>query len=109
MPLVTVLTAAHSGRAGFLAEAGRSLSGQVLPTGWRFEWVVQEDGPAPELGGVVREFPFARYQANGAALGIGATRNLALTRADGELVNVLDSDDLLLPGALRVATGVFTT
>jgi glycosyltransferase involved in cell wall biosynthesis len=108
MPLVTVLTAAHAGRAEFLAEAGRSLSSQELPKDWRFEWVVQEDGPAPELAGVVREFPFARYQANGESLGIGTTRNLALTRAEGELVNVHDSDDLLLPGALSVAIEVFT-
>ena len=107
MPLVSVLTPAHPGRAEFLGEAGRSLSSQELPQGWDFEWVVQEDGPTPELADVVRELPFARYQANGESLGIGTTRNLALTRANGELVNVLDSDDLLLPTALRTAIEAF--
>lgn len=107
MPLLSVLTAAHAGRAEFLAEAGRSLVDQELPAGWRMEWVIQEDGPAPELGPVAERFVFARYRPNGERLGIATTRNLALTRAGGTLIHVLDSDDLLLPGGLRVAIEAF--
>jgi glycosyltransferase involved in cell wall biosynthesis len=107
MPLVSVLTPAHPGRAELLAEAGRSLARQEMPPDWDFEWVVQEDGPTPELARVVDEFPFARYQPNNESLGIATTRNLALTRAGGDLVNVLDSDDLLLPFALPTAISVF--
>jgi hypothetical protein len=40
-------------------------------------------------------------------MGIAITRNLALTRATGELVFSLDSDDLLLPDALAVAIRAF--
>jgi glycosyltransferase involved in cell wall biosynthesis len=103
MPLLSVLTAAHAGRAELLAEAGKSLAGQELPPGWALEWVVQEDGETPELARVVKEFPFARHGANREQLGIATTRNIALSRIDGSLVHVLDSDDLLLPGALAVA------
>ncbi len=106
MPLLSVLTTAQAGRAGFLVEAGESLAAQELPDGWEFEWVVQEDGPEPGLGEVLEAFPFARYAANGERLGIGTTRNVALVRAGGELVHVLDDDDRLLPSALASAVDV---
>jgi hypothetical protein len=101
MPLVSVLTAAHPGRGELLEAAGKSVTGQRLPAGWELEWVVQEDGVEPELSG------FGRYQANQAQLGIAMTRNLALARVSGELVQVLDSDDLLLPDALGTAIEAF--
>ena len=107
MPLLSVLTAAHAGRAELLAEAGNTVAAQVLPAGWELEWVVQEDGVAPELERVVKQFPFARHAANQEQLGIAMTRNVALSRIDGSLVHVLDSDDLLLPGALAVAIAAF--
>ncbi|MFI9380653.1 glycosyltransferase family A protein [Kutzneria sp. NPDC052558] len=109
MPLLSVLTAAHAGRAELLAEAGNSVAAQQLPPGWELEWVVQEDGVAPELERVVKQFPFARHAANLEQLGIAMTRNVALSRIDGSLVHVLDSDDLLLPGALSVAIAAFAS
>ena len=107
MPLVSVLTPARADRAALLVEAGESLAAQRLPAGWRLEWLVQEDGVEPSLGELVRRFPFARYQANGEQLGIAVTRNLALSRADGRLVHVLDSDDILLPHGLSTAIEAF--
>ena len=107
MPLLSVLTAAHAGRGELLAEAGDSIAGQALPAGWELEWVVQEDGDTPELERVVKQFPFARHAANLEQLGIAMTRNIALSRVDGSLVHVLDSDDLLLPNAVEVAITAF--
>ncbi|WP_436519542.1 glycosyltransferase family 2 protein [Actinoplanes sp. HUAS TT8] len=107
MPLISVLTPVHADRAEFLAEAGESLAAQDRPDGWDLEWLVQEDGPASALAEVARRFPFARYQANGETLGVNIARNVALARAAGTLVHVLDSDDLLLPGALRTAVEAF--
>jgi len=107
MPLLSVLTAAHAGRADLLARAGESIAAQRLPEGWAVEWVVQEDGPEPSLASVVECFPFGRHAAHGEQLGIATTRNLALTRVDGELVHVLDSDDELLPDAVSVALKAF--
>lgn len=70
--------------------------------------MVQEDGADPELATRVNAREFGRYQANRAQLGIAMTRNLALNRAAGDLVHVLDSDDLLLPNALDTAISAFT-
>ncbi|HEY0499255.1 MAG TPA: glycosyltransferase family 2 protein [Kutzneria sp.] len=107
MPLLSVLTAAHAGRADLLARAGESVAAQRLPEGWTLEWIVQEDGSAPSLVPVVERFSFGRHAAHGEQLGIATTRNLALTRVDGDLVHVLDSDDELLPSAISVALTAF--
>jgi glycosyltransferase involved in cell wall biosynthesis len=107
VPLLSVLTPATKERAGFTAEAGESLAGQVLPEGWELEWVVQEDGAEPGLGEVVGGFPFARYEANGRQFGLSTTRNIALSRVRGALVLPLDCDDLILPGGLAVAIEAF--
>ncbi len=109
MPLISVLTAAHGDRADFLVEAGESLAAQVLPAGWEMEWVVQEDGEKPQLADAVTAFGFARHEAHGAALGAAATRNLALARVGGELLHVLDSDDLVVPNGLAVSIEAFRT
>lgn len=109
MPLMSVLTPAQLGRAEFLAEAGRSLEDQELPAGWRLEWVIQEDGDSPGLPATLEAFRLVRYQANGQSFGAAVTRNLALSRARGVLSHMLDSDDLLLPGALAAIITAFET
>ncbi|AYM41825.1 glycosyltransferase [Mycobacteroides chelonae] len=108
MPTISVLTPAQKVRRPFVIEAGQSIAAQHLPDGWTLEWVVQEDGEQPGLGDDIAAFPFARYQPNNQQLGEGQTRNLALRRAVGELVHVLDSDDLLLPDAMATAINAFS-
>jgi glycosyltransferase involved in cell wall biosynthesis len=107
MPRITVLTAAYAPSAHHLAATAASVRSQVLPTGWDLEWVIQEDGDHPRLGPTFVGDPIARYAANGMQLGIGSTRNLALSRATGDLVQVLDHDDILLPDALALLIGRF--
>lgn len=102
MPKISVLTATHAAGAGFILETAASIHGQVLPHGWDIEWVVQEDGASPGLSEAFSDMDglTVRYEASGVQLGPGATRNLALSRVTGDLIQVLDHDDLLLPGAL---------
>jgi glycosyltransferase involved in cell wall biosynthesis len=107
MPLLSILTAAVAERAGLIAEVGDSLATQQLPDGWALEWIVQEDGPDPGLAEVIGRFSFARYAAHGEWLGIAVTRNIGLTRVSGELVQSVDSDDLILPGGLATAVEAF--
>ncbi|MDQ2583252.1 glycosyltransferase [Saccharothrix yanglingensis] len=107
MPTVSIITAAYAPKAGFLRETAASVAAQELPAGWRLEWVVQEDGVGPSLGPVLAGHDFVRYEAHDAQLGISLTRNLALSRASGQLVQVLDHDDVLLPGALALLLGRF--
>lgn len=108
MPIISVLTAAYAPSAKFLPEAMHSVLSQKLPEGWELEWVVQEDGPAPKLADALSADSRVKYASNGMSLGIGATRNLALSRVAGELVQVLDHDDLLLPGALAMMIPAFS-
>ncbi|GAA4000939.1 hypothetical protein GCM10022247_21890 [Allokutzneria multivorans] len=107
MPLISIITAVHAPGAAFLSETITSVRRQELPGGWDLEWLVQEDGADPCLESHFADVPFAAYEPNGAQLSIAETRNLALTRARGDLVQVLDSDDVLLPGALSALIPLF--
>jgi glycosyltransferase involved in cell wall biosynthesis len=107
MPLISVITAAHSSTAEYIGEATESLRAQNLPDGWALEWIVQEDGDAPSLGDRFQHWDVVRYAANGRQLGIAATRNLALSRASGVLIQNLDADDMLLPDAFATLVPPF--
>lgn len=97
MPLISVITAVYKPIPEYLREAAASVAAQRLPAGWELEWLVQEDGDTA----TARQLSAgARYEANGARLGTATTRNIALTRARGQLVAVLDYDDVLLPHGL---------
>jgi glycosyltransferase involved in cell wall biosynthesis len=100
VPTISVITAAYAPSAAYLQETVASVQTQELPPGWQLEWIVQEDGAAPALAHQFARVSCVRYEASGAQLGIAATRNLGLSRATGDLIQVLDSDDVLLPGAL---------
>lgn len=104
MPLISVITAAHKPVVQYMREATLSVANQCLPSGWDLEWLVQEDG---ETLSVEHLCDGARYEANGARLGPSVTRNLALSRARGALVAVLDYDDVLLPAGLAILIGAF--
>jgi glycosyltransferase involved in cell wall biosynthesis len=108
MPTVSVITAAYAPSAAYLRDTVASVDAQRLPSGWNLEWIVQEDGVGPSLAHHFARAPYVRYEANGAQLGIAATRNLVLSRATGDLIQVLDSDDVLLPGALESLVPKFT-
>lgn len=97
---ISIITAAWAPLAQYFGETIDSVLSQELPSGWELEWLVQEDGADPQLAARVSGLPGVSYAANGAHGGIAATRNLALARATGDLVQVLDHDDVLLPGAL---------
>jgi hypothetical protein len=99
--VISVITAVHPATVGHLPAAYASLAGQVLPPGWGWEWLVQEDGQT----GLLRDSPLTTADprvrpGDGPAGGPGVARTLALGRATGSLVRVLDADDLLIPGAL---------
>lgn len=100
MRTISILTAAYAPTAKYLPATIASVDIQSLPEGWQLEWIVQEDGPEPALAELVEHLPYVRYEANNAQLGLSQTRNLALSRVTGELLHVLDHDDVLLPGAL---------
>jgi glycosyltransferase involved in cell wall biosynthesis len=97
--LISVITAAHPPTIPFLGEAYDSLDRQALPLGWDWQWVVQEDGQTGRVAAALPDDP--RITAgSGRKGGPGVARTMALARATGSLVKVLDADDQLLPGTL---------
>ncbi|WP_433341221.1 glycosyltransferase family 2 protein [Streptomyces sp. CA-253872] len=96
---ISVITAVHAPGAHHLPDAYKSLLAQELPTGWDWQWVVQEDGQTDEVAPYVPDedrVSFGQGRAGRAAM----ARMLGLARARGEVVKVLDADDQLPPGAL---------
>lgn len=96
----------HPAKAQFLAEAWESVAGQEMPPGWDRQWVVQEDGTDAELANRMPDDKRVTYAA-GRAGGPAVARTISLARADGDLVKVLDADDVLAP-ALSAATSRFS-
>jgi glycosyltransferase involved in cell wall biosynthesis len=101
--VVSVVTAVHGPAARFLPEAYDSLRRQELPDGWRWRWVVQEDGASEAVAGVAGRLAAGDPRVSfgqGRPGGPGVARTLALARTEGPYVRVLDADDALTPGAL---------
>lgn len=99
MPLLSVITAAYGPSANFLPETIASVLSQELPDNWEIEYLIQEDGAVPVLQELQSKDSRVKYSANGDQLGVAVTRNMALNRAQGELTQLIDHDDLLLPQA----------
>lgn len=98
--VVSVITPTYDPKPEYLTAAYKSLDSQELPKGWRWEWIVQEDGPTRHaeeiLPGDDKRIVFGRGRHGGVAI----ARNLALAKAQGELVKNLDHDDILMPGVI---------
>ncbi|MGC9671450.1 glycosyltransferase [Planosporangium sp. 12N6] len=105
--LITVVTPVHEPSVRYLPEAYESLVSQEMPPGWAWQWIVQEDGQTGAASAVLPEDPRISL-GTGRNGGTGTARNMALTRAEGSLVRVLDADDRLTPGALAREIAVFT-
>ncbi|MFD7337603.1 glycosyltransferase family 2 protein [Streptomyces violascens] len=96
---IIIVTAVHAPSAHFLPDAYKSLCEQELPEGWEWHWLIQEDGLGDEVAPHVPDDERVSFQ-QGRRGGPGVARTIALARADGEYVKVLDADDQLPPGAL---------
>jgi glycosyltransferase involved in cell wall biosynthesis len=106
--VVSVVTPAYAPVPEHLTAAYESIRSQVLPPGWEWQWVVQEDGESGEVARMLPEDPRISV-GSGRRAGEPTTRNLCLSRASGDLVKVLDSDDQLTPGTLAREIGVLST
>ncbi|SHL60052.1 glycosyltransferase family 2 protein [Streptomyces yunnanensis] len=96
---IIVVTAVHAPSARFLPDAYASLCRQELPRGWEWHWLVQEDGKSDAVAPHVPDDPRVTFR-QGRPGGPGVARTIALSRADGDYVKVLDADDQLTPGVL---------
>lgn len=99
-PFFSVVIPSYN-RARMLRTALRSVLEQTLRD-WEC-WVV-DDGSTDETQKALQEFstdPRFKTLRNPENLGMNASRNLALDRAQGRFATFLDSDDLWLPGRLE--------
>ncbi|MQA17032.1 MAG: glycosyltransferase [Pseudonocardiaceae bacterium] len=99
---ISIITPVYAPRAEYLGETYKSLEAQTLPPGWEWEWLIQQDGPeGGDLDGHVPADERISLRVSSRWGGQALARNLALARASGSLVKVLDADDVLTDGALR--------
>ncbi|GHH59780.1 glycosyltransferase [Lentzea cavernae] len=99
MRTISVITPIYNPQPEYLLAAHESLQAQKLPPGWTWEWLVQEDGNT-DVAEVLLPLDDRIKHGTGRHGGVAITRNLALSRASGELVKNLDQDDLLTAGVL---------
>lgn len=106
--LISVITPVHAPAGHHLPDAYKSLQDQQLPDGWDWQWIIQEDGQTDAVAPYVPHddprVSFGQGRAGRAAM----ARTMALSRAEGEFVKVLDGDDMLPAGALARDLAVLT-
>ncbi|WP_030062354.1 MULTISPECIES: glycosyltransferase family 2 protein [Streptomyces] len=97
--VISVITAVHGPSASYLPDAYKSLLAQELPEGWDWQWVIQEDGETDTVAPHVPDDPRITF-GQGRHGRAGVARTMALSRATGQYVKVLDADDMLVEGTL---------
>src|SRR4051794_33791941 len=95
--VISVITPVYLPSADHIQAAYDSLATQEMPHGWDWEWLVQEDGESGTLTDILPANSRISL-GSGRHGGPGVARNLALARATGSLVKVLDADDILCSG-----------
>lgn len=100
MKTISIITPIYNPVSEYLLAAYDSLKHQQLPSGWSWEWLVQEDGKTKIAETILpKDDPRISF-GNARHLGVAITRNFALARANGELIKNLDQDDVLADGVL---------
>lgn len=107
MPTISIITAVYWPTSRYLDNTIDGVLNLKIPQDWELEWVIQEDGIEPKLEEKFKKVKFANYSSNKSQLGVAATRNLALERVSGEIVQLLDHDDILLEETLVKNIKVF--
>ncbi|MEZ5319806.1 MAG: glycosyltransferase family 2 protein [Vicinamibacterales bacterium] len=102
-PLVSVVIPTYN-HARFLAEAIDSLLAQDYP---RLEVVVVDDGSTDGTGEILESYRDRIVFERQANSGQSAALNRGWALARGEILSYLNSDDVLRPGAVRLAVDAF--
>ena len=104
--VISVITPVLGTKADYIGDAYATLVSQELPDGWRWEWLIQQDGPEGAVP-LPPDDPRISFRVSHRWGRQALARNIALSRANGDLIKVLDADDMLVPGALTRDIDVF--
>lgn len=98
--LVSVIIPAFN-QAQYLGDAIRSVFGQTYP---HFEIIVIDDASPDNTSGIARSFsdPRIKLISHGDNLGLAAARNTGIRAANGNILALLDADDMFHPEKLRM-------
>lgn len=96
-PLVTIITPAYN-RETLLAATIESVLGQDYPN---IEYIVLDDGSTDGTLEVIRQYDGRLRWESHANMGEARTVNKGFALAQGTIIGVVNSDDPLLPGAVR--------
>lgn len=101
-PRITIVTPVFNTEARWLDACADSIAAQIYP---HWQWSIGNDGSTSDgtraaLARAAARDPRIIVSDAPHNRGIAAATNLALSRADGEYVALVDSDDALLPHAL---------
>jgi len=106
-PLVSIITPTYN-HQGFIAACIDSALGQSY-SNW--EQIIVDDGSTDGTGAIVRRYQDARIryerQTNQGPFALASTYNRALSLARGELVAILEGDDMWPPGKLELLVPAF--
>lgn len=102
-PLVSIVTPAYN-QAAFLRDTIESVLRQDYPN---IEYIVLDDGSTDETPRILAEYTGRLVSERHPNMGQTATINRGWQKARGEIVTWLNSDDTLLPGALKTAAAYF--
>ncbi|MEU3188667.1 glycosyltransferase family 2 protein [Streptomyces sp. NPDC006923] len=105
--VISVITPVHRAGLAYLSAAYDSLASQHLPSGWSWEWLVQEDGGDVDSAAVLPSDSRIHIAASRKG-GPHVTRTVSLGRSSGDLIKNLDSDDVLSVGVLARDIEVLT-
>jgi len=101
MPITTVIPVFN--RAHVVGRAIESVLAQELPSGYSLKVLVVDDGSSDDLSGALlrfgRDVSCIRHAHN---TGASAARNTGIAAAEDGFVAFLDSDDVWLPGKLKL-------
>jgi glycosyltransferase involved in cell wall biosynthesis len=68
---------------------------------------VIDDNSTEDIKSLLKDFPSVNYIRNDKNLGPGASRNVGIKATSGDLISLLDADDIMHPKKLKASVDIF--
>jgi glycosyltransferase involved in cell wall biosynthesis len=88
----------------FLFQAIRSCFSQEYK---KYTITVIDDNSTEDVKSMLKRFPTVKYIRNDKNIGPGASRNVGIKSTNGDLVSLLDADDIMHPSKLKFSVAAF--